>query len=484
MDKLGAHFFWGYSSALDLLPSSRCGVVEVGDDGGDVGKEVWTLQACAGDCRHVLRTLSSLFEDGSCHEGTVVGFTIYEKEVELLARQMLLLLVILDTEVDLKERVELFLEVHGNLELTEKAEAAVDAYARRLEDWITSLKPSDSAALLRYFDVSDLKYQEKDELLRVFKSWRKTKQVNAQALWDYRVRKFYGERYDFRKNLIDWDYHMRMSGKKEGEDANVLKSSKSIVHHVHFRRWRVAGMAHEFRDKKYNVPNRTLMSTIASRLVQYKDRNLDAKGASVSAYGYFGDIQNAPYSSFGLEAWKESDQSRLFNKINKQYEHTAVDVSRANLEHFGKTLSQRVNSAENKVCLCALDASAGDKVQVRMTAVEQHETIGEVMGRVKLRFATGEKVVAKSKRGEAITYDAVVIGCRSAHVIKDATHPATSAPGTVLYVESCDNMVEVTKEHASSFGSKVSEIAREEQWGQAETSLGKKGYYVFEKVVN
>ena len=69
-------------------------------------------------------------------------------------------------------------------------------------------------------------------------------------------------------------------------------------------------------------------------------------------------------------------------------------------------------------------------------------------------------------------------------MIKDATHPATSAPGTVLYVESCDNMVEVTKEHASSFGSKVSEIAREEQWGQAETSLGKKGYYVFEKVVN
>ena len=55
-----------------------------------------------------------------------MGFKIYEKEVELLARQMLLLHIALDTQVDLKERVELFLEVHGNLELTGKAEKAVD----------------------------------------------------------------------------------------------------------------------------------------------------------------------------------------------------------------------------------------------------------------------------------------------------------------------------------------------------------------------
>ena len=156
-----------------------------------------------------------------------VGIKIYEKDVELLARQLLLLLIALDAQVDLKERVELFLEVHGNLELTERGEKAVDSYARQLEDWITSLKPHTSSSLLRFFDVSELKYQEKDELLRVFKSWRATKAVNAQALWDYRARKFYGDRYDFRKNLMDWDYHMRLSGKGAKEDPNVIKSSKS-----------------------------------------------------------------------------------------------------------------------------------------------------------------------------------------------------------------------------------------------------------------
>ena len=30
------------------------------------------------------------------------------------------------------------------------------------------------------------------------------------AAWDGRCRKVYGERYDFRRNMVDWDYHMRL----------------------------------------------------------------------------------------------------------------------------------------------------------------------------------------------------------------------------------------------------------------------------------
>ncbi|QDZ24532.1 dynein assembly factor [Chloropicon primus] len=461
MDKLGAHFLWGYSSALDLLGDAgseadvgRLQVVQEGEDSNPKGKEIWALQVCAGDCRHVLRTLSSLFR-GQSGQGLVMGFKIYEKEVELLARQMLLLHIALDTQVDLKERVELFLEVHGNLELTGKAEKAVDAYAKQLEDWITSLKPAQSGSLLRYFDVSELKYQEKDELLRVFKSWRMTKEVNAQALWDYRARKLYGDRYDFRKNLIDWDYHMRLSGKDEEGENNVIKSNKSIIHHVHFRRWRMSGNSHEFRDKKYDAPNRTLMSTIASRLEQYKDRNMNAKGASVSAYGYFGDIQNPPYSSFGLDSWDEQEKERLFKRVNKQFQHTAVDVSKANLSFFGKTVLSRVNSSGN-LCACNLTAEDG-LAKLAIHVVEQYKTIEEPMKQVRLKFSTGEKMRTKKTDPK---YEFVIVGCRNAHLVKDMA----DLPSSTLYVEACSNLVEVTKEHCASFESKVKELAIDSSW--------------------
>ena len=473
MDKLGAHFFWGYSGALDLLeaggrPGNRDGGGGETSCESGCGKrqQLWALQVCAGDCRHVLRTLTSYFlssQDGG-EQPLGVGIKIYEKDVELLARQLLLLLVALDAQVDLKERVELFLEVHGNLELTERGEKAVDSYARQLEDWITSLKPHTSSSLLRFFDVSELKYQEKDELLRVFKSWRATKAVNAQALWDYRARKFYGDRYDFRKNLMDWDYHMRLSGKGAKEDPNVIKSSKSIVHHVHFRRWRMAGNSCEFRDKKYNAPNRTLMSTIASRLVQHRDRNLEAKGSSITAYGYFGDIQNPPYGSFGEEAWGEEERRRLFKKINKQYQHTAVDVSKSNLTYFMAALASRLGGSQ-KVCHCAMEVDEGGRVRVTIAAEKQHKVLSGALGGVTLKFGTGDKI--RSKR-DAAAYDAVIVGCRDAHLVRETPGlPCDSS--TTLYVERCKNLVEVTKEHSASFDAKVGDLARESGWSEVET---------------
>ena len=161
MDRLGAHSFWGPSGALDLLGSD---LTEITGDASEEEQDFfWVLQICAGDCRHVLRTLCTYFRNGAgeaCSSRARplgLGFRIYERDVELLARQMLLLLIMFDTERDVKERVDLFLEVHGNVELTEKGEADVDYYAQKLEAWITSLKPNQVSSVLRFFDVSDLK---------------------------------------------------------------------------------------------------------------------------------------------------------------------------------------------------------------------------------------------------------------------------------------------------------------------------------------
>ena len=50
-------------------------------------------------------------------------------------------------------------------------------------------------------------------------------------------------------------------------------------------------------------------------------------GRSVSAFGYWGDIINPPYHAFGTVA----DDSSLFKLVNKQFNHTAVDVAEHNV---------------------------------------------------------------------------------------------------------------------------------------------------------
>lgn len=92
--------------------------------------------------------------------------------------------------------------------------------------------------------------------------------------WDTRCRRWYGDRFDFQRNMTDWDYHMRLiqlgtpgipQTEKEGE-------KKSIIHFYHFRHWRSHGVALELRDCVYNQANRSLLSTARGRTKEFKDR--------------------------------------------------------------------------------------------------------------------------------------------------------------------------------------------------------------------
>jgi dynein assembly factor 3 len=70
----------------------------------------------------------------------------------------------------------------------------------------------------------------------------------VDTFWDHRVRHHYGERFDFRKNLIDWDYQEH------------VRPACGWIHPVLFRDWRTKGLAFEFGDETYTQPNRTLSS--------------------------------------------------------------------------------------------------------------------------------------------------------------------------------------------------------------------------------
>ncbi len=56
---------------------------------------------------------------------------------------------------------------------------------------------------------------------------------------DQKLRYLYKERYDYRSNLIDWDYNM------------LLTQAAPIIHYYHYKEWRLIGLAFEQRFSTY-----------------------------------------------------------------------------------------------------------------------------------------------------------------------------------------------------------------------------------------
>jgi dynein assembly factor 3 len=82
------------------------------------------------------------------------------------------------------------------------------------------------------FDFSLLKFKEKDELMECFRSWSRKVPFDMEMARDRRQRKYYDDRFDHRKNVLDWDYHMR-----------ILPQGAGVIHFKHFAQWRLAGRA-------------------------------------------------------------------------------------------------------------------------------------------------------------------------------------------------------------------------------------------------
>ncbi|GMH41552.1 hypothetical protein BSKO_09462 [Bryopsis sp. KO-2023] len=333
MDEGNVHQLWGFSPALDLL-AVREEIPESLQETTTTSKpsEIFrSLQVCPNDCRHTVTTLcrtSRHLSEGTDSEG--IEIVVYEECIENLARHILLVLVLLDENLSVRDRVETFLELHGNVFIQEKTEAYLEALGKRLERFVSNY-PRDSAIEKLYgvFDLSQLNYKERDALVEVFRGYRSDGKYSLEKGWESRLRNFYGDRFDFKKNMIDWDYHMRLCRRGCCGQANEGgKNDGSIVHFYHFREWRSSGVAYEFRDCVYKRPNRSLLTTTIGKSIFCKDRSLQDVGKTVSAKGYWGDVANSPYHCFGAVC---EDQS-FFKKSNRQFMKTAVDVAEFNVE--------------------------------------------------------------------------------------------------------------------------------------------------------
>ena len=134
--------------------------------------------------------------------------------------------------------------------------------------------------IIELCNFKNLKEREKDDIEEILRSWDSKVPFDLGDARDRRLRADLETRYDFKVNAFDWDYQM------------YLKPFTDIIHFYHYKMFRNTGVAFETRLSENVGPNRTLSSYAPGRKKKERD--------SCLVRGYWGDIWNTPYLSFGI----------------------------------------------------------------------------------------------------------------------------------------------------------------------------------------
>lgn len=236
-ESIGFIHFWGFTPSYNLLPPSPSPTNEI-------------LLSSSGDIRHLMLTLSELSLKNTL---STVTFYIHEQSKEVLCRSLLLIYLINDTSLPIRERVELFLEIYGNSLTRERTAEYISSAAQSLIKIVTGHKTA--GVLKGIFDFSCLKFKDRDEFEQIFVSWTGQVPFDMINLRDQRLRYHYKERYDHQDNLADWDYHWH------------YKDLAPQISHRHYKSWRRNGVAYEYRLATYNSANKTLSGYIPGKKV-------------------------------------------------------------------------------------------------------------------------------------------------------------------------------------------------------------------------
>lgn len=250
---VGLYNFYGYSAAFDLIEAlSNSSTVSI-----ESFDTIRILLINPGDIRHILCTIAH--KNRYNLENCQIEIYLLESPVEILARDCLLLEILNDFDIPIRQRSNVFLEVYGNSKVQERT----SHYIEQLGSQLRNLIVKGTGKLESLVDLSFLKYREKDLLEDCFKNYHeKLFPFDMDNYRDYRMRSFYGTRYDNRVALADWDYH------------ESIRSRASIIHIKQFKDWRNSGIAFEFGDQQYSHPNRTFMAYTEGLIKQGKDHGL------------------------------------------------------------------------------------------------------------------------------------------------------------------------------------------------------------------
>ncbi|RLN20944.1 hypothetical protein BBO99_00002562 [Phytophthora kernoviae] len=311
---MGTVNMWGFSPAFDVcsgtLNETKTCTTVMNTEEKLSTTPINVLLAGPADVRHVLATIARRHRWDPVMKHRPVHIYIYEKSIETLSRHLLLIQVALDTDLPLRKRCNTFLEIYGNARVQERTSAYVEEQAKVLIDLIYN----ERGPLAGLIDFSRLKMRTQDDLIDTFRSWFQSVKFDVDTLRDHRLRHYYEVRYDYRDNLIDWDYTMNL---KKIENA-------SVIHVRQYREWRNSGVAFEFGDQTYAVPNRTMAAYTEAKKKHH---------GSVLCRGMWTDIIISPYISFGVQCEKSNQfAEQLFEIHNKgtgveQNRHNTVEIA-------------------------------------------------------------------------------------------------------------------------------------------------------------
>ena len=299
---VGMNQMYGFSPALDLQDPN---IAFPGFSFVETKTTENILLIGASDPRHVFKTVAL----AGRHPEKQLDLYIMEESMECMAREILLFIILIDDELSVQARMQIFLETYGNLFIRTQTHEYLVKRAKIFSNFIQeSGDAKERAVIAEFLDISQLKYKERDQLDACLQDLIRSKShFDMKALWDLRLRNFYADRYDHRDNMIDWDYTMRGPQDKFG-----------WLHKIHYRRWRNTGLAFELRLADYTVGNRTL-GTLREALQKKKGK--------IQLRGYWGDVAVTPYIGFGIE----SEAKELYERANKQYKKNTVHVSEFNV---------------------------------------------------------------------------------------------------------------------------------------------------------
>lgn len=136
---------------------------------------------------------------------------------------------------------------------------------------------------------------------------------------DTRLRRHFKERYDFRKNLTDWDYQF-----------GGLREFGPFINRRDYKDWRLTGVAFELRLSDNTKPNRTMASYVYGKDRKSKD--------NIEVRGFWGDILQSPYIPFGIEIWEEPEATKFMKEVNKQQVYSSSEFSMYNVHQYIKKI--------------------------------------------------------------------------------------------------------------------------------------------------
>ncbi|KAJ3021250.1 UNVERIFIED_CONTAM: Dynein assembly factor 3, axonemal [Siphonaria sp. JEL0065] len=269
----------------------------------------------------------------------------------------------------------------------------------------------EAGPLAPLFQFSHLRFKDRDDLEVVFKFWRDDakKVYEIDKLWDARLRRLYGVRYDVRDNIVDWDYHMK------------LIKEVSIIHKTEFFRWRQHGLVYEVRDSAYDKPNRTTATVDIMK----------QEGVSVTKWGYFNDVITGPFISFGIE----TENKELVEKTNDQHTHASSEVSEHNvhayMQEYKKTFPI-LESLLSRVNIHLLPPSADP-------------------------FLAFQKQTRGGKK--PLQFHAIFLGNGNAQYLQKIP-PSFVSSATQVFVETARYMLDLKAEQVTAFQNKILEIGK------------------------